>query len=157
MCDINFPRLVASLFSWRCLAVSTSYFLHATMNLRLPSVTVSTHTSIPTPSLSNPPLCQTPGCRSISNRSALSPSHLVLSAMHPQGFRKRFALWQPPAADSDERPRPQKYSRAQRCLTALAPGYLEGTVVRGHPMVWSLALCPDNVKQDRWCTVRSLA
>ena len=31
---------------------------------------------------------------------------------------------------------------------ALAPGYLEGTVVRCHPMVWSLALCPDDAKQD---------
>ena len=26
--------------------------------------------------------------------------------------------------------------------------YLESTVVRGHPLVWSLALCPDNAKQD---------
>ena len=45
MCDNNFPSLVASLFSWRCLGASTSYFLHAAMNLRPPSVTVSTHTS----------------------------------------------------------------------------------------------------------------
>ena len=45
VCDNNFPSLVASLFSWRCLAVSTSFFLHAAMNLRPPSVTVSTHTS----------------------------------------------------------------------------------------------------------------
>ena len=37
--------LVASLFSWPCLAASTSYFLHAVMNLRPPAVTVSTHTS----------------------------------------------------------------------------------------------------------------
>ena len=40
-----FPGLVASLFSWRCLAASASFFLHAAMNLRPPSVTVSTHTS----------------------------------------------------------------------------------------------------------------
>ena len=45
VCDSNFPNLVASLFSWRCLAASTSSFLHAAMNLRPPSVTVSTHTS----------------------------------------------------------------------------------------------------------------
>ena len=50
------------------------------------------------------------------------------------------SLWQPPAAHSDERPRPRKSSRAQR--------YLKGTIVRGHPMVWSLALCPDDAKQD---------
>ena len=45
MCDNNFPSLVASLFSWRCLAASTSSFLHAAMNLRPPSVIVSTYTS----------------------------------------------------------------------------------------------------------------
>ena len=58
------------------------------------------------------------------------------------------SLWQPPAAHLDKRPRPQKSSRAQRCLNALASGYLKGTIVRGHPMVWSLALCPDDAKQD---------
>ena len=42
---LRFPRLVASLFSWRCLAASSSSFLHATMNLRPPSVTASTQTS----------------------------------------------------------------------------------------------------------------
>ena len=45
MCDNKIPSLVASLLSWRCLAVSTVFFLHTTMNLRPPSVTVSTHTS----------------------------------------------------------------------------------------------------------------
>ena len=45
VCDNKVPSLVASLFSWRCLAASTSYFLHAAINLRPPSVTVSTHTS----------------------------------------------------------------------------------------------------------------
>ena len=25
---------------------------------------------------------------------------------------------------------------------------LKGTVVRGHPIVWSFALCPDDAKQD---------
>ena len=45
MCDNNFPNVVATLFSWRYLVASTSSFLHAAMNLRPPSVTVSTHTS----------------------------------------------------------------------------------------------------------------
>ena len=40
-----FSSLVASIFSWRCLAASTSYFLYAAINLRPPSATVSTHTS----------------------------------------------------------------------------------------------------------------
>ena len=37
--------LVASLFSWRCLAASSSSSLHAAINLRPPSVTASTQTS----------------------------------------------------------------------------------------------------------------
>ena len=45
VCDCNFPSLVASLFFWRCLAASSSSFLHAAMNLRPPSVTASTQTS----------------------------------------------------------------------------------------------------------------
>ena len=58
------------------------------------------------------------------------------------------SLRQPLAAHSEERPRPQKSSRSQRRLSALTPGYLIGTVVRSHRMVWSLALCPDYRKQD---------
>ena len=44
--DHNFPSLVASLFSWRSLAASTSSFLRAAINLHPPSVTFSTHTSV---------------------------------------------------------------------------------------------------------------
>ena len=43
VCDNDFPIIAASLFSWRCLAASTSSFLHAAMNLRPPSATLSTH------------------------------------------------------------------------------------------------------------------
>ena len=45
MCDCNFPSIVATLFSWRFLAASSSSSLHAAMNLRPPSVTASTQTS----------------------------------------------------------------------------------------------------------------
>ena len=91
--DNNVPSLVASLFSWRCLAPSTSSFLHAAINLRPPSTRLSQPTRLPpTPSLPNRPLCQTPGCRSVRSGSTLSPSHPVLSALYPQGFRTRFAL-----------------------------------------------------------------
>ena len=58
------------------------------------------------------------------------------------------SLRQPPVVHLEERPRPQKYSRSQRRLNALTPGYLMGTVVRSRPMVWPLALCPDDTKQD---------
>ena len=36
--------------------------------------------------------CQTPGCRSVHNRSTLSPSHPVLSALRPQHFSTWFAF-----------------------------------------------------------------
>ena len=45
VCDNKFPSLVAALFSCRCLVACASSFLLAAMNLRPPSVTVSTHTS----------------------------------------------------------------------------------------------------------------
>ena len=89
--DHNFPSLGASLFSWRCLAASTSYLFHATMNLRPPFATDLAHISAS--SLSNPPpLYQTPGCRFVRNWSPLSHPHPVPSALHLQGFRTRFAL-----------------------------------------------------------------
>ena len=148
MCDCNFPSLVASLFSWRCLAASSSSCLHAAINLRPPYVTASTETSafsaivFPIPRYAKRPddalytvgpffLLPTP-----------SSTHCALKVS------EHDSLWQPPAAHSEERSRPQKSSRAQRCLNALAPGYLKGTVVRGHPVVWSLALRSDDAKQD---------
>ena len=42
----------------------------------------------------------------------------------------------------------KQQQQQQRCLNALAPGCLKGTVVRGHPVVWSLALRPDDAKQN---------
>ena len=36
----------------------------------------------------------------------------------------------------------------KRRLNGFTAGYLKGTVVRGHPIVWSLALCLDDAKQD---------
>ena len=66
------------------------------------------------------------------------------SAHWPLKVSKHDSLRQRPAAHSDERPRQQKSSRLQRRLNALTPCYLKGTVVRSHPMGWSLALCPDS-------------
>ena len=81
--------------------------------------------------------------------SAIGPLFLLPTPSSPHWtlkVSKHYSPRQPPAAHSEERPRPQKSSRSQRCLNALTPGYLKGTVVRVHPMVWSLALCPDYAK-----------
>ena len=107
VCDNKFPSIVASLFCWRCLAASTSSFLHAAINLRLPSLTVS--------SLSSPTQWQTPGCRSGRNRSTLSPSHPVLSILHPQGFRKRFASAAARRSFGRASPRTKVFSFATSC------------------------------------------
>ena len=146
--DKNFPSLVTSLFSWLFLAVSTSYFLHAAINFRPPSVTVSTHTSpsnaiaFQSPAMPN---ARTSLCTQ-SVHSFFFPPRPLRTA--PSKISEYDSLWRPPAAHLDERPRPQKSSRSQHCLNTLTPGYLKGTVVRSHPIVWSLALCPDDAKQD---------
>ena len=95
MCDNNYlSSLVASLFSWRCLVVSASYFLHAAINFRPPSVTVSTHISAPNVVAFQPRAMSNARMPSLyrQNWSTLSPSHPILSALHLQGFRTRFAL-----------------------------------------------------------------
>ena len=82
---------------------------------------------------------------------AISPLFLLPTSSSPHCTLKvseHDSLLQPPAAQSDERPRPQESSRAERCLNTLTPGYLKSPVVRGHPMVWSLAPCHDGAKQD---------
>ena len=152
--DKNFFSLIVYLFSWRCLAASTSYFLHAAMNLRPPSVTVSTHISpsnavaFQSPAMPNP-------WASLCTKSVHSFFHLVLSALNPQRFRTHDS--QTHAAHSDERLRPQKSSRAQRCLNALTSGYLEGMIVRSNLMgSASLLGCASMIRsKTRWCTVRS--
>ena len=87
VCDCNFPSLVASLFSWRCLAPSSSSFPHAAMNLRPPSVAASTQTSAFTAIVSQSPVM--PNARmSLCTQSVHSfSSHPVLYALRPQGFR----------------------------------------------------------------------
>ena len=147
MCDCNFPSLVASLFSWRCLAASSSSCLHAPMNLRPPFVTASTQTSAFTAIVSQSPVM--PNARmSLCTQSVHSFSFPPRPSTHcALKVSEHDSLWQPPAAHSEERSRPQKSSRGQRCLNALAPGNLKGTVVRGHPVVWSLALRSDDAKQ----------
>ena len=135
VCDNNVPSLVASLFSWQCLAASTSYFLHAAMNPRPTSAAVSTHTSA-----SNAVALQSSAMPNAWISLCTQLVHFLLpNASSPHC--KHGLLWQSPAARSDKRLHPQKSPRAQRCLHALTSDYVKGTVVRGHPMVWILALC----------------
>ena len=115
------------------------------MNLRPPSVTVSTHTSV-----FNAVAFQSPAMPNAA-LDAVGPLFLLPTPSSPYCTLKvseNDSLRQQPTAHSEERPRQQKSSRLQRRLNALTPGYLKGTVVRSHPMVWSLALCPDYTKQD---------
>ena len=69
------------------------------------------------------------------------------SAHYTLQVSQHDSLWVPPTTHSDKCPRPRKSSRAQRRPNALTAGYLKGTVVRGHPTVWSLVLCPNDAKQ----------
>ena len=147
MRECNFPSLVASLFSWRCLAASSSSYLHAAINLRQPSVTASTQTSAITVIVSQSPVIKRPDVALYT----VGPFFLLPTPSSTHCALKvseHDSVWQLRAAHSEERSRPQKSSRAQRCLNALAPGYLKGTVVRRHPVVWSLALRSDDAKQD---------
>ena len=85
-------------------------------------------------------------------RYAIGPLFLLHALFSPHctfNVSEHDLFWQTPAAHSDERPRPQASSWDKRCLNALTSSYLEGTVLRGHPMAWSLALCPDDTKHDR--------
>ena len=147
-CTITTFPVSLSLSSPGDVATSTSYFLLAAMNLRPPSATVSTHTSA-----FNAVAFQSPAMPNARMSLCTQSVHYFSFPLRPlrtapSKVANHDSLWQPPAAHSDERPRPQKSSRAQRCLNDLAPSYLKGMVVRGRPMVWSLVLCPDDAKQD---------
>ena len=104
MCDNKFPGLVASLFSGRCLAASTSSFVHVAMNLRPPSV--STHISA-----YNAVAFQSPAMPNARMSLCTQPVYLLFLLPIPSSPHCTFkvslrdSLRQPPAAHSDERPR----------------------------------------------------
>ena len=66
------------------------------------------------------------------------------------------SLWSLPAAHSDGRPRPQKYSRTQGYLSVLTSSYLEGTVEVIRWWYGLLRCAPMMRSKIRWCTVRNL-
>ena len=81
-----------------------------------PSVTVSTYTSA-----SNPVVFQSPA---MPNARMSLCTHSVDSFSFPPR-PLRVAPSRPPATHLNERPHPQKSSRAQRCLNAFTSGYLK--------------------------------
>ena len=128
MCDNNSPSLVASLFSWRCLAASSSAFLHAAMNLRPPSVTASTHTSLslqcrrfPIPRYAKRPDVALYVIGPLFLLPTPSSLHCKLKVS------EHDSLWRPPAAHSNERARPTKVfscaTLSQCSRTGLSQGH----------------------------------
>ena len=121
----------ASLSSWRSLAECFSSFLQATINLRPPSLTVSTHTP---PCLRRLLFLQVPRR---SKRPEVALCAIDLFVLPPTlsfpycalMVSERDSLWQPPAAHSDKYPLPEKSSRAHGCLIALTQSFLESTVI----------------------------
>ena len=95
--DTNVPSPVASLFSWRCLAASTSSFLHVAMNLRPPSLTVLTHNSAFNAVAFQPPAMPT-------TRMSLCTESVHSFYFSPRPFRTASSMF-PNTIDFGSRPR----------------------------------------------------
>ena len=157
VCDNKVPSLVASLFSWRCLAASTSSFLHAAINLRPPSVTVSTHTS---------------AFKAVAFQSPAMPNvrmSLCTQSVHSFSFPPR------PLRTAPSRfPKAIRFGSRPPLIRRSVPAH-KSLLVRNvvsmlsHPVIsrarlyevirWSgLLRCAPMIRsKTRWCTVRSLA
>ena len=157
VCDCNFPSLVASLFSWRCLAASSSSCLHAAMNLRPPFVTASTQTSAFTAIVSQSPVM--PNAR----------MSLCTQSVHSFSFPPR------PLRTAPSRfPNMIRFGNRPPLIRRSVPAH-KSLLVRNvvsmlsHPVIsrarlyevirWSglLRCAPMMRSKTRWCTVRSLA
>ena len=149
MCDNNFlSSLVASLLSWRFLAVPVSYFLHAAINLRPPSVTVSTHISASNTVAFQPPATSNARMSFLYKKMVHSvsfpphPLHTAPSRFPNSirfGGRAQLIRMSTPA---------HKSFFVRSVVSVLSHRVISRarSVVRGHPVVWSLALCLDDVK-----------
>ena len=157
MCENNFTSLVASLFSWRCLAASTSSFLHAAMNLHPLSVTVSIHTS---------------ASKAVAFQSPAMPNarmSLCAQSVHYFSFLPR-----PLRTASSRFPNTIRFGSRPPLIRMNAPAH-KSLLVRNvvsmlsHRIIsrarlyevirWSglLRCAPMMRSKTRWCTVRSLA
>ena len=157
VCDNKFPSLVTSLFSWRCLAASTSYFLRAAMNLRPSSVTVSIHTSafnaaaFQSPAVPNARMSL---CTQSVHYFSFPPRHLrtapsrLPNTIH-FGTRPPLILMSIPA---------HKRLLVRKVVSMLSQRAISR--VRLYEVIrWSgLLRCAPMIRsKTRWCTVRSLA
>ena len=147
MYDNKFPSLVAALFSWRILAVSFSSFFHAAINLRPPSVTVSTHTS---------------ASNAVASRYPAMPNARM--SLCTQSVHYFFFPPRPLHTAPSRFPNTTRFgSRPHVRMSALAYYSLlvrNAVLMLSHSVIsrarlyevirWSglLALCPDDAKQD---------
>ena len=153
----HFPSLVACLFSWRCLAACTSYFLHAAMNLCPPSATVSIHTS---------------AFSAVAFQSSTMPNarmSLCTQSLHSLSFPPR------PLRTAPSRfPKAIRFGNQPPLVRMSVPAYKSLLVCKVVSMLshrvtsrtrlnevirWSglLRCVPIMRSKTQWCTVRSLA
>ena len=155
-------RVRLQLSQSRCLSLLLAMYgrvssssLHAAMNLRPPSVTTSTQTSAFNAIVFQSPVM--PNARmSLCTQSVHSfsfPPRPLRSA--PSRFPNMIRFGNRPPLI--RRSVPAHKSLLVRNVVSMLSHRVKGTVVRGHPVVWSLALRPDDASKTRWCTVRSLA
>ena len=151
VCDNNFPSLVAFLFSWRCLAASSSSSFHAAMNLRPLFVTASTHTAAFNAIAFQPPVM--PNARmSLCTQSVHSfsfPPRSLRTA--PSRFPNIIHFGSRPPLIRMRVPAHKKSffscaTLSQCSRTRLSQGH--GCKRSSGGLVWSLALHPDDAKQD---------
>ena len=155
------PSRCLSLLFWRCLVTSTSSFLRAAMNLRPPSVTVSTHTSA-----SNAVAFRSPAMA--NTRMSLYTKSVHSFSFPPRPLRtapSRFPnmirfVWQPPPPPLIIRMgAPAHKSLLVRNVVAMLPHRVISRARLYEAIRWSglLRCAPMMRSKTRWCTVRNLA
>ena len=157
MCDDKFPSLVASLVSWRCVSASNSYFLHAAMNLRPPSVTVSTHTSV-----FNAVAFQSPATPNV--RMSLCTQSVYSFSSLPHSLRTALSRFPNTIWFGSHPPFIRMSVPAHKSLLVCnVVGMLSHPVISRAQLYeviqWSSLLrCSPMIRSKaRWCTVQSLA
>ena len=147
--DNNLPSLVCVSLLLR--GFSRVFLLFPQRGHKLPPlsvVTISTHTpasntiAFQPPAMSN---ARTSLCTESIHFFSFPPGRLCTA---PSRFPNTIHFGNPPPLIRMS-PRLQTYCRVHGCLNALISSCVESMVVAGgHPVVWTLELCPDDEKQD---------